>query len=100
MEYSYFIVERLFVEDNGPIEGNRGNSPICFLLLRPSETQYTQMFARIIRKFPAQRLTRLVHEEAAAAETPAEEEKAAEEPKEEEKPADAVNWEESAETKA
>ena len=68
MEYSYFIVERLFVEDNGPIEGNRGNSPICFLLLRPSETQYTQMFARIIRKFPAQRLTRLVHEEAAAAE--------------------------------
>ncbi|OAO13419.1 hypothetical protein AV274_4921 [Blastocystis sp. ATCC 50177/Nand II] len=26
------------------------------------------MFARIIRKFPAQRLTRLVHEEAAAAE--------------------------------
>ena len=39
-------------------------------------------------------------EEAAAAETPAEEEKAAEEPKEEEKPADAVNWEESAETKA
>ena len=60
MEYSYFIVERLFVEDNGPIEGNRGNSPICFLLLRPSETQYTQMFARIIRKFPAQRLTRLM----------------------------------------
>ena len=71
MEYSYFIVERLFVEDNGPIKGNRGNSAICFLLLRPSETQYTQMFARIIRKFPAQRLTRLVHavvEEAAAAE--------------------------------
>ena len=26
------------------------------------------MFARVIRKFPAQRLTRLVHEEAAAAE--------------------------------
>lgn len=48
--------------------GTAGIFRFSFFSFVPQKTEYSHMFARIIRKFPAQRLARFVHEEAAAAE--------------------------------